>query len=307
MKNILVIGSLNMDIVTQVDRIPVAGETVLGDDLRYSCGGKGANQAFAIGKFEGSAEMLGCVGKDGFGEEIIRNLASVGVKVDAIGRSESLKTGTAIINVEKSGNNNIVVIPGANKSCDEAYLRANDALFKKCDYILLQMEIPEEAVWYAINRGKELGRTIILNPAPAPDSLPADIMPKLDYIIPNESELVKLCGCDDDSMNEIKRGAQKLINMGVNTVIVTLGDKGGVLVQRDLFELFPPIPVRAVDTTAAGDCFCAAFVVALANDQTLHEAITFAKISAGLAVTKQGAQNSIPDRLQIEEYRISKN
>ena len=307
MKNILVIGSLNMDIVIQVDKIPVAGETILGDDLRYSCGGKGANQAFAVGRFEGSVEMLGCVGKDGFGEEIVRNLASVGVRVDAIGRNESLKTGTAIINVEKSGNNNIVVIPGANKSCDEAYLRANDAAFNKCDYILLQMEIPEEAVWYAINRGKELGKTIILNPAPAPDSLPMGIPEKLDYIIPNESELVRLCGCDDDSMNEIKKGAQKLINMGVSSVIVTLGGKGSMLVQKDSFELFPPIPVRAVDTTAAGDCFCAAFVVALANGQTLHEAITFAKITAGLAVTKQGAQDSIPDISQIEEYRISEN
>jgi ribokinase len=302
MKNILVIGSLNMDVVLQVDTIPVAGETILGSGLRYSCGGKGANQAFAAGKFEGCVEMLGCVGADGFGEEIVRNLASAGVKVDAIGRSDSLSTGTAVINVEKSGNNNIVVIPGANVSCDESYLRANDEAIKRCDFILLQMEIPYDAVWYAINRGSELGKTIILNPAPAPDFLLDGIQGKLDYIIPNETELAKLSKCKDDSTNEMKAGAQKLIDAGVGCVIVTLGGKGSMLVGKDSYELYPPIPVRAVDTTAAGDCFCAAFVVALANGSTPCEAITYATIAAGLAVTKSGAQDSVPSAAQIEEY-----
>jgi len=179
-----------MDLVLQVNKIPAVGETVLGDDVRYSCGGKGANQAFSIGRLGAMAEMLGCVGRDGFGDDLVNNISSIGVKVDGIGRMVGQKTGMAVINVEKSGNNNIVVIPGANKCCDEAYLRANDDAFKRCDYILLQMEIPTEAVWYAVNRGKELGKTVILNPAPAPDSLPGDIPGKLDYIIPNETELV---------------------------------------------------------------------------------------------------------------------
>lgn len=305
MKNILVVGSLNMDIVLQVDTIPVAGETVLGRDLRYSCGGKGANQAFAAGRFEGNVEMLGCVGKDGFGDEIVRNLTSVGVKADAIGRIESQNTGTAVINVENSGNNNIVVISGANKNCDEIYLRANDDAFKRCDYMLLQMEIPQEAAWYAINRVKELGKTVILNPAPAPDLLPEGIAGKLDYIIPNETELIRLSKCKDDSMDEMKFGAERLIEEGVESVIVTLGSRGSMLVQKDFFELFPPIPVRAIDTTAAGDCFCAAFVVALANGKNPAEAITFATIAAGLAVTKRGAQDSVPYRTEIDEYRIS--
>jgi len=307
MKNILVVGSLNMDIVLQVDKIPVAGETILGSDLRYSCGGKGANQAFAIGKSDGSVEMLGCVGKDSFGEELIRNLSTAGVKTGSIGRSESLNTGTAVINVEKSGNNNIVVIPGANKSCNIEYLRANDDAFKRCDYILLQMEIPLEAVWYAINRAKELGKTVILNPAPAPDSLPDGIPKKLDYLIPNETELIKLSKCKDDSINEIKNGASKLLEAGVNSVIVTLGDKGSMLVRKDSYELCPSIPVQAVDTTAAGDCFCAAFVVALANGKTTVEAIAYANIAAGLAVTKSGAQDSVPTREQIDAYHVSKD
>jgi ribokinase len=148
-----------------------------------------------------------------------------------------------------------------------------------------------------------LGKAVILNPAPAPDHLPEGILEKLDYIIPNETELIRLSGCNDDSMNEIKNGAQKLIEMGVNSVIVTLGDKGSMLVQKNSVELFPPIPVRAVDTTAAGDCFCAAFVVALANGRTPVEAISFANIAAGLAVTQRGAQDSVPDIAQIDEYR----
>lgn len=296
-----------MDIVLQVDVIPVAGETVLGSDLRYSCGGKGANQAFAAGRLNGNVEMLGCVGRDGFGDEIIRNLSSAGVKIDAIGRIESQNTGTAVLNVEKSGNNNIVVIAGANKCCDEAYLRMNDEAFKKCDYILLQMEIPLVSAWYAINRGKELGKTVILNPAPAPDYLPDGIPGKLDCIIPNETELIRLSKCKDDSIDEMRIGAEKLISAGVKSVIVTLGGRGSMLIQNDACEIFPPIPVRAVDTTAAGDCFCAAYVVALANGKTPGEAMSFATIAAGLTVTKRGAQDSIPYRTEIDAYRISKD
>jgi len=255
MKNILVIGSLNMDIVLHVDKIPVVGETVLGEDLSYNCGGKGANQAFAVGSLKGNVEMLGCVGQDSFGEELTRSLTSAGVKVDNIGHIESQKTGTAVIYVEKSGNNNIVVIPGANKSCNEAYLRANDDVFTRCDYILVQMEIPLDAVWYAIRRGKELGMTVILNPAPAPESLPEDILGKLDYIVPNETELIRLSRCRDDSEDEMKRGARELIAAGVNSVIVTLGNKGSMLLRNDSFELFNSIQVQPIDTTAAGDCF----------------------------------------------------
>jgi len=291
-----------MDLVLQVDKIPAVGETVLGDDVRYSCGGKGANQAFAIGRLGSRVEMLGCVGRDGFGDDLINNLASIGVKVNGIGRIGERKTGMAVIYVEKSGNNNIVVIPGANVSCDETYLRANDDAFKRCDYILLQMEIPPEAVWYAINRGKELGKTVILNPAPAPDSLPDDITGKLDYIIPNETELIRLSGCKDDSGSEMREGTQKLIASGIKSVIVTLGGKGSMLARKDFIEVFPPIQVKAVDTTAAGDCFCAAFTVALANGKNPAEAISFANIAAGLAVTRPGAQDSVPDLAQIEAY-----
>jgi ribokinase len=304
MKNILVIGSLNMDLVLQMEKIPSVGETVLGDGLRYGLGGKGANQAFAAGNLGGNVEMLGCVGEDGFGSKLVGNLESVGVNVGRIGRSAASGTGTAVICVEKSGNNSIVVVPGANKACDEWYLRSNDAAFQKCDYILLQMEIPQEAVEYAVSRGRELDKTIVLNPAPAPAALPQEILRKLDYIIPNETELSRLSGCRSDSENEIEVAAQKLIAAGAHSVIVTLGRKGSVLVQKDAFELFPPIQVEAVDTTAAGDCFCAAFVVALADGKTPAQAISFANVAAGIAVTKPGAQDSIPARAEVER-RVS--
>ncbi|MDR1621077.1 MAG: ribokinase [Synergistaceae bacterium] len=305
MKNILVVGSLNMDLVLQMEKIPSVGETVLGDGLRYSLGGKGANQAFAAGNLGGNVEMLGCVGEDSFGAKLVRNLASVGVDVGHIGRSASPGTGTAVICVEKSGDNSIVVVPGANKTCDEEYLRSNDAAFQKCDYILLQMEIPRDAVEYAVNRGKELSKTIILNPAPAPAALPQDILSKVDYIIPNETELSRLSGCRSDSENEMEAAARKLIAAGAHAVIVTLGHKGSVLVQKDTLERFPPIQVEAVDTTAAGDCFCAAFAVALADGKTPAQAISFANVAAGLAVTRPGAQDSIPTQAEVEERRVS--
>jgi ribokinase len=307
MKNVLVVGSLNMDLVLQVDKIPSVGETVLGDGLCYSMGGKGANQAFAAGNLSGNVEMLGCVGEDDFGAQLLTNLASAGVDVAHIGRSSALRTGTAVVCVEKGGNNSITVAPGANKACDEKYLRSNDLSFQRCDYILLQMEIPQEAVWYAIRRGRELDKTILLNPAPAPVFVPKDILENVDYIIPNETELAKLSGCQSDSASDVEAdmeaAARKLITAGARNVIVTLGHKGSMLAERDAIEaieLFPPIPVNAVDTTAAGDCFCAAFAVALADGKPVAQAMTFANVAAGLAVTKPGAQASMPAKAEVE-------
>jgi ribokinase len=237
---------------------------------------------------------------DDFGTGLTRNLTSRGVRADRVTRHEKLETGMAVIYVEKSGNNSIVVAPGANQACDEAYLRANDEAFQRCDYILLQIEIPQEAVHYAIARGKELGKTVILNPAPAPASIPEDVLKDLDYIIPNETELAKLSRRDSTrEIDEIEAGALSLTALGVRTVIVTLGHNGCMLVQGCNVERFPSIQVKAVDTTAAGDCFCAAFAVALSDGKSAPEAIAFANVAAGLSVTKPGAQDSIPAREEV--------
>jgi ribokinase len=303
MQNILVIGSLNMDIILQMDKIPSVGETLLADSMRYGPGGKGANQAFAAGNLGGNAEMLGSAGDDEFGTQLVRNLASAGVDIGRIRRDSGLKTGTAVVCVEKNGSNAIVVVPGANRACDEEYLRQNDVSFQKCDYILLQMEIPQEAVWYAVRRGKELNKTVILNPAPAPAFLPEDVFKNLDYIIPTETELAGLSACPCDSADEIETAARKLAAAGAKNVIVTLGRNGSMLAGNDTVEFFPPIRVKAVDTTAAGDCFCAAFAVALADGKSPAQAVIFANTAAGLAVTKPGAQSSIPTKAEVMAFK----
>lgn len=244
----------------------------------------------------GDVVMLGCVWDDSFGSELMRSLSSAGVDVSRIRRSATCSTGTAVIYVEKSGDNNIVVIPGANDECDEAYLKENDDAFSQCDCVLLQMEIPAQSVFYAIRRASELGKTIILNPAPAPDSIPADILKILDYITPNETELTNLTDGSHETAEAIEASARKLTGLGVGGVLITVGKRGAMMVNAQTCRTFPTIDVAVVDTTAAGDCFNAAFVVALAEDKSMEDAIAFANAAAALSVIKKGAQNSLPTR-----------
>lgn len=299
-KKILIIGSLNMDIVLGVDEMLKPGETVLGSSLNYFPGGKGANQACSAAKLGADVTMLGAVGKDNFGSELIESLANAGVNVGRIKRPPECPTGTAVIYVDKNGQNSIVTIPGANSLCDVDYLRDNDDAFRECDYILLQMEIPYEAVTYAINRAHELSKVVVLNPAPAPDSLPDELFPRISYITPNETELSKLCGFECDEMDEVESGAKRLYEKGVKNVFTTLGKRGSLLLNGDGVLSFPIIDLDVVDTTAAGDCFNAALVVALSNGGTIHDAGTFASAASSLAVTKRGAQSSLPSLAEVE-------
>jgi ribokinase len=301
MKKILVVGSLNMDIVIGVDNLPLAGETVLGKDIKYVPGGKGANQSYTLGKLGSNTAMLGCVGGDDFGNILLHNLEQAGVDVSHINKCPDSMTGTAMINVDKAGNNCIVVVPGANGQCDLEYLKQKDALFQECDYLLLQLEIPAEAAYYAIRRAKQLGKTVILNPAPAPEEIPEDILRQLDYITPNETELARLTKSPCEKTEDVLFAAYSLISKGVANVLVTLGEKGALLVNENGAESFPVIKVdKAVDTTAAGDCFNGAFAVSLAEGKRKKEAVLFAGVAASISVTRFGAQNSIPDREETE-------
>ncbi len=297
----MVIGSLNMDMVIEMKRMPVVGETVLGTQVSYVPGGKGANQAYTAAKLGGKVKMLGCIGKDDFGEVQKSNLTKCGVDTDDLKRVKEQGTGMASIYVDERGDNTIVVVPGANLECNISYLKEYDKALEECDYVILQMEIAGEAIYYAINRAKELGKTIILNPAPVPDSLPDEIFSKLDYITPNETELMKLCGKEGGSMKDYAEGARELLKRGVKNVLVTMGKKGALFVNREKEELFPARKVSAVDTTAAGDCFNGAFVVALAEGRELDEAVMFANAASSIAVTRNGAQTSIPAREEVEE------
>ena len=295
-KGILVIGSLNMDLSIDLAKMPVTGETILGRGIAYKAGGKGANQACAAGKLGGRVRMLGCVGQDEFGQKLVKSLSESGVETDYIKESRDLPTGTAVIYVDDNGDNSIVVIPGANMACDIEYLKAQDEQFHWCDYVVLQMEIPYEAVWYSVKRAKELGKMVILNPAPAPDEIPEEILSLVDYLTPNETEIIALNG---KSKDDIREGAEKLLSRGVSNVIATLGDRGALLVNQYGETFYPARKVVSVDTTAAGDCFNGAMVAALAEGQSEAEAILFANIASSIAVTRKGAQESLPIREEV--------
>jgi ribokinase len=299
-KKILIVGSLNMDMVIEMEHMPITGETVLGSTLTYIPGGKGANQACAAARLGGNVKMLGCVGKDEFGELQKKNLYDCGVDTFDI-RSGTKCTGMASIYVDKHGNNSIVVVAGANLECDISYLKECDTAFQECDYVILQMEIPYESIFYAINRAKELGKTIILNPAPAPRELPDDIYSKIDYITPNEAELMTLCGGIGHTKDDFIKGAEKLLQKGVKNVLVTIGEKGALLVNADGAKVFPTRKVDSVDTTAAGDCFNGAFVVALSEGKSQKQAVIFANAASSITVTRNGAQTSIPGRKETDE------
>ena len=295
-KGILVIGSLNMDLSIDLAKMPVTGETILGRGIAYKAGGKGANQACAAGKLGGRVRMLGCVGQDEFGQKLVKSLSESGVETDYIKESRDLPTGTAVIYVDDNGDNSIVVIPGANMACYIEYLKEQDEQFHWCDYVVLQMEIPYEAVWYSVKRAKELGKMVILNPAPAPDEIPEEILSLVDYLTPNETEIIALNG---KSKDDIREGAEKLLSRGVSNVIATLGDRGALLVNRYGETFYPARKVVSVDTTAAGDCFNGAMVAALAEGQSEAEAILFANIASSIAVTRKGAQESLPIREEV--------
>lgn len=299
-KNIVVIGSLNMDWVIPVNHTPVEGETILADGYTEVPGGKGANQACAAGKLKGNVSMLGLVGDDEIGDKLINNLKLVNVDVSRIEKSENINSGLALINVNSKGNNSIVVLPGANGKCDIKYIEKNIDIIEKSDIVLLQMEIPVETVEYVIAVSKNLKKQVILNPAPAPDSLSDGVLSNIDILTPNETELEKISGKNVKTVEDAIEASKSLLSRGVKNIIATLGEKGALLVNKDEVKEFKALKVEAVDTTAAGDSFNGAVAVYLSEGHTISEAIEFANKVSSIAVTRKGAQTSIPERSEIE-------
>ena len=306
MKKILVIGSSNLDFVIRVGEMPAVGETLLGQSLERIPGGKGANQACACGRLGGDTTFLSAVGTDGLGDVVLENLIAAGVDCSRVARCPG-NTGIAVIYVNDAGNNSIVVVPGANSACDRGYLAETWDLVEQANIVIAQLEIPHDAVWDVLRRAHDLGKVTILNPAPAPDSLPEDLYPCLDYITPNETELQKLTGLPVGTAEEAKAAAAVLLARGVEQVVVTLGEKGALLKSRTREQLFPALPVEAVDTTAAGDTFNGAMAVRLAEGAVIEEAIRFANAASALAVSRKGAQTSIPDRGEVEDLLARSN
>lgn len=299
MKKILVIGSLNMDMVTHVAHIPVAGETILGDGLELIPGGKGANQACAAGRLGASVVMLGAVGTDSNADTVVRSLTEAGVDTARIIRRKNSNTGTALICVNADGDNSIVVIPGANATLTEQDIDRNTDLLKACDILILQMEIPIRTVLYAAQKAKAYGKYVILDPAPAPEHFPQELYQYVDILKPNETELGILTGISH-AEKHLEEAVEILKACGVSNVIVTLGEKGVYIKEenRAAFRLAAK-RVQAVDTTAAGDSFTAALAVMLSEGSSLVDAAEFANVAAAVVVTRKGAQSSIPTKEEV--------
>ncbi|MGL4989011.1 MAG: ribokinase [Cetobacterium sp.] len=301
MKKVVVVGSINMDLVTICERAPRGGETLLGKKFMQIPGGKGANQAVAIGKMMSNVSMLGKVGTEGMGDILLNAMKKDGVDVSNIEYSDEA-TGIAKIIVEDNGQNRIIVVPGANYSVDNEYIDRHIDIIKNCDIVVAQLEIPVETVKYTLKKAKEFGKTTILNPAPARE-LDAEIISNSDYIIPNETELEILSGIPVTDEESVVKAAHVLLDAGVKGLIVTLGSKGSMFINKEVKKSFPAYKVKAIDTTAAGDSFIGGFVNGLASGLTFEEAIGRGTKVAAISVTRIGAQTSIPTLEEVSNFK----
>ncbi|GEO05714.1 ribokinase [Adhaeribacter aerolatus] len=295
---ILVVGSSNTDMVIKSDKLPLPGETVLGGTFFMNPGGKGANQAVAAARLGGKVTFVAKVGSDIFGQQALQQFGQEGINTAYVTVDAEHPSGVALININQNGENCIAVAPGANgqlKPRDVAALEAADTN----TIVLLQLEIPLATVEYVIRQSYEKGLRVILNPAPA-QTLPPDLFPLLYLITPNETEAEILTGIRVTDTDTARIAAAKLQALGVANVIITMGARGAFLQGDSVSELIPVPVVTATDTTAAGDCFNGALAVALAENQPLRAAVTFAGKGAAISVTRLGAQAAMPYRKEVD-------
>ena len=302
--SIIVVGSLNMDFVVAVKKLPAPGETVLGRNFQMIPGGKGANQACAAGRLVGEGtrvRMVGRVGQDLFGDHLKASLSAAGVDVSTVAHSRTQPTGVALIAVEASGENSIVVASGANMDLPASDVEAMRRVFRGARVVLFQLESPLDTVAAALRIAREEGALTILDPAPA-QPLGRELLESVDVLTPNESEALALLGepARRIEASEAAGLASRVRALGPKTVILKLGEQGAFLQSASESGHHPGFKVDAVDTTAAGDTFNAALAIALAEDRAMSEAIRFANAAAAISVTRMGAQASAPTRAEVE-------
>ena len=301
MPRVCVVGSANLDFTVALPRLPRAGETVAGGTLGVHRGGKGANQAVAARLLGAEVRMIGCVGQDDGGSRMRADLAKLGIGVEGLMSVPDAATGTALILVDPDGRNQIGVALGANERLTVEMASAHEETIAWADVLLCQLETPLPVVRWSLERAKHHDVTAILNPAPA-HPLTDDLLALVDFLTPNESEAQTLSGLEVSNLESASEAAQHLLARGARRVVVTLGGEGALACDQAAALHFPAFPVKVVDTTAAGDAFSGALAVGIAAGGTLEQAIPLAAAAAALTCTKRGAQDSLPDRKDVERF-----
>ena len=299
---VVVVGSFNMDLVVQAERRPQTGETLMGEEFGMFIGGKGSNQAIAAARLGADVTMIGRLGTDLFGDTLMAAHVNEGICTDYVIRDTEIGTGVASILIDTDGDNSIVLVPQANMRLSvEDIERASESI-AAADVLLLQLEVPVGASQRAAEIAKSYGATVVLNPAPAQE-LPDDFLAQVDILTPNEVETESLSGLRVSTATDAEHAAKVLLDKGLSAVILTLGERGALLLTSDLTQQIPTYTVEVVDTTAAGDAFCGALATAVAQGENLVDAVAFANAVGALAVTVLGAAPSMPAAAHVEAFR----
>jgi ribokinase len=297
--SIIVVGSTNTDMVVRADHIPVPGETLIGGTFFMNPGGKGANQAVAAARLDGNVTFICKTGSDIFGKDTLQLFDKEGIDTSYIISDAKTPSGVALITVSEKAENSIVVAPGANAALSITEVKKAYNVIKDAAILLLQLEIPLDVVTDVISYAYNNNVKIVLNPAPA-RKLPDELLKCVDIITPNETEASLLTGIDVTDIPSAEKAARVLNAKGIQTVIITLGSKGALIFNDNKFELVPALKVEAKDTTAAGDVFNGALVVALTEGKSIYDAVLFACKASAISVTRLGAQSSAPYRSEFQ-------
>ncbi|PHV11686.1 ribokinase [Chitinimonas sp. BJB300] len=297
-RRLVVIGSLNMDLVMRAPRAPEAGETLTGHGFTTHPGGKGANQAVACARLGGNVAMVGRLGDDTFGKALRAGLVAEGVTDSMVSTDAEAASGVAMILVDDEAQNRITLALGANNQLLPEHLDAAAELLDGAALLLLQLEVPIPTVLHAAKLAKQFNCPVLLNPAPAA-ALPDEIWPLIDYLVPNETETALLCGRPVTDVASAAVAAEVFLAKGVRHVLITMGSKGVFVATAEFSQHLPAFPVKAVDTTGAGDTFIGGFSVGLSEGKSLQDAARLGQRAAALGVTRHGAQSSIPYRIAL--------